>query len=190
MSAAAVITADKIQTKPCAFFNSKAGCRNGERCRFQHGSPPLQTSDGAEAAPPDDAKEALPLAEVLNVASLELETEMVKHVKVLTVDRRASGGFSGYYCCDGSKESRSQASSPASAYRQLREDLAAWNCQAVGVDLEGTSNLQVRGMQCAYFVRPCSVRGTPLTGYAEVVPTLQVRKYQTKSLERLAGCFP
>jgi hypothetical protein len=69
---------------------------------------------------------------------------MVKRVKVLTVDRRDSGGFSGYYSCSEAKEGQSRALAPAVAYRLLREDLAACNCTAVGVDLEGTSSRQVR----------------------------------------------
>jgi len=132
--------ATKVGMKQCSFYNSKAGCRNGAQCRFQHTSS-SRHAGSTEVTPPVTRTEDLDSVETQ--AKLELETEMVKKVKVLTVDRRDSGGFSGYYSCSDAKEGHSQALSPAVAYRLLREDLAACNCTAVGVDLEGTSNHQV-----------------------------------------------
>jgi len=39
--------------KPCAFFASPAGCRNGDKCKFSHGNVPSQTPTSAAAKIPE-----------------------------------------------------------------------------------------------------------------------------------------
>jgi len=141
------------EAKPCTFFSSKAGCRNGRRCSFLH---VLKNETTAEGGAHD--KNVPPVEK--GPPPLNLEGEMLRHgCRILTVDRRTDrGGFAGYFASNQS--GKGPAVSSSVAYAALRASLltadSLHGSVVVGVDLEGTSNLQVGSDGVALMVQVSS----------------------------------
>ena len=89
---------------------------------------------------------------------LELEAEMVRSgARVVTVDERGRGGPVYYSCSLGVESQRCEKMTAAEAYGLLYADL--WSSRrAVGVDLEGTSTLQVAAGGLALMVQVSSAK--------------------------------
>jgi hypothetical protein len=112
--------------KQCMYFAKSGSCRNGDQCPFSHASE--VDSLAAESDLPRNHLEQEMLARKVNIYAVDERTQPTKQKKYLV----ATSGVVRY----------DESVTATYAYGKIRASLNK-NC-AIGIDLEGTSDLQVR----------------------------------------------
>jgi hypothetical protein len=75
--------------KPCAFFNSPAGCKNGSKCRFLHGAEPEDKSDRMHESDTSDTASEMS-SEAPSVAAPEPPPPTMNAIKIDHKKRRTN----------------------------------------------------------------------------------------------------
>lgn len=127
--------------KKCRYFQTSAGCIHGDQCVFSHDIEIASTA----VVKFFDTDINGPLIANDPDPAVHLEEEMLKsQINIFAVDeKRLSGKENKYLVASNGVVTKGKCVGAKFAYDKIRSSLNCDMGRAVGVDLEGTSTLQV-----------------------------------------------
>lgn len=132
--------------KQCSYFWAPVGCINGDQCLFSHDIIEVDHA-AAECINPGGTSNTAVASQhkIPEANTVHLEERMLKSlVNIHAVDeKRRTTGKEHYLVASKGVVSKGRCVSARFAYDKIRSSFKHDSDRAVGVDLEGTSSLQV-----------------------------------------------